>query len=469
LFLSILSFSLVLVLCIHISSAAVIPSSEIGVDNKTPVYTSEYGNNDISSDKVENYSADPSQKMTSTNGLKIRNVATSTDESDMNENADVSINQVVSNNHPNYLKSITFSIVVKNNGPNIAQNVIACDWFNPSFFKYISDDGKGTYNYKTGLWDVGTLNNGTKNVLHVVLQVVVSKLAIKNNASITSSSPIDNNSTNNQAETNLIVPATADIRLTQTASKYNPIYLQNITLTVVVKNNGPNTAQNVTANCWLNPKLLMYLVNDGKGSYNHQTGIWNIGTLRSGSTKILHIRTKMMMFRTTSTYRVVKNQFTTTSTTYDSSQKNNKAVIVLAVPRITIKTLAKSLAIGTKSKFDRAVNIFNWVRDYVDYSYYYGTRYGASGTLKLLKGNCVDLSHLIVALARASGLPVRYKYGTCFFLKGQHWISHVWTNIYVKGRWYAADASNNINEFGVVKSWNTSNYKLNGIYTTLPF
>jgi transglutaminase-like putative cysteine protease len=93
----------------------------------------------------------------------------------------------------------------------------------------------------------------------------------------------------------------------------------------------------------------------------------------------------MMMFRTISTYRVVKNQFTTTSTTYDSSQKNNKAVIVLAVPRITIKTLASSLAISTKSKFDRAVNIFNWVRDYVDYSYYYGTRYGASGTLKLLK------------------------------------------------------------------------------------
>jgi hypothetical protein len=63
----------------------------------------------------------PAKKMTSTNGLKIRNVATSTNESDMNENADVSINQVVSNNHPNYLKSITFSIVVKNNGPNIAQ------------------------------------------------------------------------------------------------------------------------------------------------------------------------------------------------------------------------------------------------------------------------------------------------------------------------------------------------------------
>jgi transglutaminase-like putative cysteine protease len=240
-------------------------------------------------------------------------------------------------------------------------------------------------------------------------------------------------------------------------------------LTIVVKNNGPNTAQNVTANCWLNPKLFTYLVDDGKGYYNHHTGIWNIGTLKSGSSIILHIQTKMMMFRTTSTYRVVKNQFTTTSTTYDSSQKNNKAVIVLAVPRITIKTLASSLAIGTKSKFDKAVNIFNWVRDYVDYSYYYGTRYGASGTLKKLKGNCVDLSHLIVALARASGLPVRYKYGTCFFFNSHVWISHVWTNIYVKGRWYAADASNNINEFGVVKSWNTSNYKLNGIYTTLPF
>ena len=457
-----------MVLCGHISSAAIIPSSEIGVDNKTSVYNSDYGNNNISNVKVKNYSG-TNKKITSTAGLKIRNVAALTNVSDTNENADISINPVVSTNHPNYLKSIIFSIVVRNNGPCTAKNVIVYDWFNPSFFKYISDDGKDTYNYKTGLWDVDTLNNSTKKSLNVVLMVVVSNLTLKNYASLKSSSSTDTNSTNNLAETVLIVPAAADLKLTQTASKYNPIYLQNIIITVVVKNNGLNTAQNVTANCLLNPKIFKHIFNDGKGYYNHKTGIWNIGTLRSGSSIILHIKTKVMIFRTYSRYTVFSTHFTTKSGTYDFSQNNNRGGMVLAVPRITIKTLANSLAIGTRSRYERAVNIFNWVRDYLDYSYYYGTRYGASGTLKLLKGNCVDLSRLIVALSRTSGLNVRYKYGTCFFFKSREWISHVWTNIYVNGRWYTTDASNNINEFGVVKNWDTSNYILNGVYSTLPF
>ncbi len=238
---------------------------------------------------------------------------------------------------------------------------------------------------------------------------------------------------------------------------------------MIVKNNGRNTAQNVTADCRLNPKLFYYLSDDGKGSYNHLSGIWNIGKLRSDSSIILHIRSRVVMFKTFIRYVVVLCQFTVKSPTYDFSLRNNKKEVVLAVPRITITTLAASLAIGTRSKFDRAVNIFNWVRDYVNYSFYYGTRYGASGTLKLLMGNCVDLSHLIVALARDSGLTVRYVYGTCFFYRSQEWISHVWTIIFVNGKWYRADASNNINEFGIVKNWNTSNYNLNGVYNTLPF
>ena len=79
------------------------------------------------------------------------------------------------------------------------------------------------------------------------------------------------------------------------------------------------------------------------------------------------------------------------------------------------------------------------------------------------------MSRLIVALARITGLPARYKYGTCYFLVSHHWISHVWANIYVRGKWYAADATNTKNLFGVIKSWNTKNYIFNGVYKTLPF
>ena len=46
--------------------------------------------------------------------------------------------------------------------------------------------------------------------------------------------------------------------------------------TIVVKNNGPDTAHGVVAKDIL-PKSLIWISNDG--NYDHVTGIWNIGTL----------------------------------------------------------------------------------------------------------------------------------------------------------------------------------------------
>ena len=116
---------------------------------------------------------------------------------------------------------------------------------------------------------------------------------------------------------------------------------------------------------------------------------------------------------------------------------------------------------------EKATNIFNWVRDYVNYSFYYNTKRGAVGTLKDRLGNCVDLSHLMVALSRAAGIPARYVHANCKFSSG--WCGHVWAQLFVNGKWISADASNNINDFGVIRNWNTKKYILEGIYSSLPF
>jgi hypothetical protein len=116
---------------------------------------------------------------------------------------------------------------------------------------------------------------------------------------------------------------------------------------------------------------------------------------------------------------------------------------------------------------EKATNIFNWVRDKLDYSFYYNTKRGAIGTLKDGRGNCVDLSHIMVALSRAAGIPARYVHGKCTFKSGK--TGHVWAQLYVNGKWISADASNNINDFGVIRNWNTNNYILKGIYASLPF
>ena len=116
-----------------------------------------------------------------------------------------------------------------------------------------------------------------------------------------------------------------------------------------------------------------------------------------------------------------------------------------------------------KDAYETGKNIFNWVRDNIDYSFYYRTKYGATNTLKYRLGNCVDQAHLIVALARSSGLPARYVRGTCKFIKSGHTYSHVWAQIYIRGKgWVTADPTNYVNSFGVIRSWDPKRSKISG-------
>ena len=134
----------------------------------------------------------------------------------------------------------------------------------------------------------------------------------------------------------------------------------------------------------------------------------------------------------------------------------------------TIKTLAASITSGTSSTYQKGVDLFNWVRDNIGYSFYYNTKYGALGTLSAKTGNCVDTTHLLIALSRAAGIPARYVSGVCQFNSGT-WYGHVWAQLYVNGKWYNADAISLNNQFGVINNWNTTSWTLKGIYSELPF
>jgi transglutaminase-like putative cysteine protease len=132
-----------------------------------------------------------------------------------------------------------------------------------------------------------------------------------------------------------------------------------------------------------------------------------------------------------------------------------------------ITSLAASITAGLTSEYDKATAIFNWVRDHLTYSYYYNSKKGALGALSSRTANCCDTSHLVVALARASGIPARYQHGSCTFSDGT--FGHVWAQLYVNGKWYYADAISKSNTFGVIKNWNLNTYKLYGTYASLPF
>ncbi len=133
-----------------------------------------------------------------------------------------------------------------------------------------------------------------------------------------------------------------------------------------------------------------------------------------------------------------------------------------------IKSLAASITKGKTTTYQKAVAIFNWVRDNLGYSFYYNTRYGSVGTLAKRTGNCCDTAHLLIALERAAGIPARYVHGKCKFTSGNAY-GHVWAQVYVEGKWYSADATSSSNTFGIIKNWNTATAKIYGTYASLSF
>jgi transglutaminase-like putative cysteine protease len=133
-----------------------------------------------------------------------------------------------------------------------------------------------------------------------------------------------------------------------------------------------------------------------------------------------------------------------------------------------IIALAKSITKGSTSQYTSAVKIYNWVRDNINYAFYYNTQKGALGTLSSRSANCADTAHLMVALERAAGIPARYEHIYAQFSSG-NWYGHVIAQVYVNGKWYYADGTSYRNSFGVVKNWNTGTFKLEGVYRSLPF
>ena len=132
----------------------------------------------------------------------------------------------------------------------------------------------------------------------------------------------------------------------------------------------------------------------------------------------------------------------------------------------SIKSLAKDITKNSNTTLQKAKAIFKWVRDNITYVFYRNTKSGAINTLSKKAGNCVDQSHLLIALSRALEIPARYVHGKCVFTSGRT-IGHVWAQILVKNVWTVADPISKKNKFGIVNNWDS--YKLHGKYNELTF
>ena len=97
--------------------------------------------------------------------------------------ADLAVKISVSNAHPKYKQKVTFTITAYNYGPMGAKGVTVTLKMSKGF-KYVSKDRNIQYNPKTGVWTIGNLKSGSKVVLHVVEQAMISNVKLTTTASI---------------------------------------------------------------------------------------------------------------------------------------------------------------------------------------------------------------------------------------------------------------------------------------------
>ena len=120
---------------------------------------------------------------------------------------------------------------------------------------------------------------------------------LHNTAEIIASQPIDINSTpdngdeqeNDQASVT-VTPAISDLSLTQTADKQFPNVGENVTFTIVLTNEGPDSASNVVVRDVLPAGLQFVGSTASPGTtYDASTGLWSVGSVASGVTPSLQI------------------------------------------------------------------------------------------------------------------------------------------------------------------------------------
>ena len=234
---------------------------------------------------------------------------------------DLAVTKIVDNATPAFGSDVTFTIAVANNGPNAAQAVSVADALPPGL-TFVSANPAAQYDQATGVWTIGALANGATATLDIVA-TVIQHTPVTNTASV-SSSTYDPNGANNSDGATADVP-NADLAVTKTVDNPGSNVGDDVTFTVTVTNNGPDTAQAVSVGDSL-PAGLTFVSANPAGAYDSGTGVWTVGDLTNTQTATLEI------VATVAAPGSLVNTATATSSTFDPSGANSASASVNALP-----------------------------------------------------------------------------------------------------------------------------------------
>ncbi|MEL6526203.1 MAG: DUF11 domain-containing protein, partial [Chloroflexota bacterium] len=207
------------------------------------------------------------------------------------DEVDLAVTKVVDNAGPSQGDTITYTIVVTNNGDGDATGVVVTESIptdNVTFTLLNSNPSQGTYtaNPPNSIWTVGDLANGSSATLTLTVRVETDSGVIPNTVVVSGDQP-DPNPDNDEDDAGIALGGT-DLAIEKSVNNPTPNVGETIVYTIVARNLGPNDATGVVVSDIL-PSGLMYLSDDSSGSYDPVSGDWTINDLASGARQVLNI------------------------------------------------------------------------------------------------------------------------------------------------------------------------------------
>jgi trimeric autotransporter adhesin len=143
------------------------------------------------------------------------------------------------------------------------------------------------------------------------------------------------------------------MNIVNTASNTHPNVGQQFHYTIIVTNNGPDTATDVQMTDGIPDGLTFNSFTASQGTYNHATEIWNIGTLASGASAVLQLFV-------TPTSTLAGTLVTKNATLINTNDTSSATVTVPGTPVSVILTkTASNLAPNVGQQFNYILTVIN--------------------------------------------------------------------------------------------------------------
>ena len=186
--------------------------------------------------------------------------------------------------------TVTFEILVANNGSAQATNVSLTDLLPAGITYTANTPTQGSYDPETGEWTIGTIASGGAATITLTGTVDVGEggNTITNVTTAATGDQPDPSTAGNDLEESVVVNNAADLVTVKTIlGTSTPAEGETVTFQIQVTNDGAAQATNVSLTDSLPAGISLTGGTISQGSYDAATGIFDIGTLNVGDTATL--------------------------------------------------------------------------------------------------------------------------------------------------------------------------------------